>query len=291
MCSSVPCMTKLAVITALGLSAFLWSCNREEPDRAPVFGGNEAGTAGAATARPPVTGSWGPGGASTGGGGGGSGGLGSGGSGLSGDQELAGRVVEFLGDDFFFTETLNLTAEVFAQAEDGTGWISATHDGQSYSLSGVRLAPKTWMGARLIGGEGDYHASFSIQDTQDGRADVPLVRRQVLLEIFGTLLVPEEPGSSAGHVVVRITDTNGQNVQGVTVAVPGASFVTYASSGSWTEYAEQTTTQGLALAGNVLAGSFPGEEVTVTASGAVERTVSVPIAADTVTVANLTVAP
>lgn len=262
-------------IGAVGLGA---ACQAKEVDRAPPFAG-EGGSA----PRPPlvIDGHAGSAGES------GSGGSeGTGGAAQTG--KVVGRVVSILSEDFFFAEPFDQTAQVWAEPMSGSTWQRTPYDGTSFTFDDVALTSSTWLGA-VPDDTSPYHPSFANLVTKDGRADVPLVPRDVLDSVFLTLNLPEEPSPTAGHVVVRVVTPQGEGWQGVTVTVPAASLVTYAGGGTFSEFEEATSKEGLAVAGNVPARSFPGDFISVVLSGAVKRTVPVPVAADTVTLLQVTV--
>lgn len=107
--------------------------------------------------------------------------------------------------------------------------------------------------------------------------------------IFQQLTIPAEPDPERAQVLVRIADRGGNPLPQVVPAVPGARTIVYASLGSWLESSDQTSNEGMFLAADVPAATFPGSKLTINLSGAAQGTFEVPVAAGAVTVFGVTV--
>lgn len=277
----------LGVSLAVG-SALVGACGSEPTERPPILPGQPGGM------------TWvSPGGSSHGGATGGGGSDSSGGSASGGQAatvgRVSGRVVAFVSDDFFFTETWSDDGEVAAQVPPSGNWERKDYDGTVYRFDAAERGPGSFFAAFAADDASGYVPTVSNQGALDGRADLPLVPSVVLEGIYDNLLVPSAPGAGAGQLVVRFRDLQGQAVEGVNVALSGSEFVSYADRGAWTEYGDQTTSAGLAFVGNTLAARFPGGLFDVVLSGTAlsdgPRTLRVPLSAGAVTVATVTVSP
>ncbi len=219
----------------------------------------------------------------------------SGGSGAGGEQSgsggatagaVSGRVRQFRGDEFLLTELAETSGEVAAEAPRAADpWVDTEFTADGFSLAGARRGEGTWIAVESS--EAGYFTTLGLFDTTLGSADPVLVTADIVTSIFDTLAVPEDPFPSSGHLVVRVEDEAGDLVPGVQVQLGSASFVTYASAGSWTEFADRTTDEGIAFLGNIPADAVPGETVSVTLAGAMTGTFEALVAAGAVTVVTL----
>ena len=112
---------------------------------------------------------------------------------------------------------------------------------------------------------------------------MPLVSNGVIEDIFASSLTGV-PSTAAAQVVIQILDTTGVGIGGVRVQIVGAEFVAYADQTSWISSLDRTTASGLAFVGNLPASDFPGQIVTITLTGTVQRALPARIAQGAVTV-------
>lgn len=215
--------------------------------------------------------------------------------GADGEDEEAinvvGSVVLFSDDAFDDTATFVQQARVRVQEPDKEGsYLGANYDGTEFTVAGALKSSRAWVYVEMTSAQTDYWSTLTRQDTRNGTIEAPVVARTSLLEVFDSQS-PKTPATSAAQLVVRVVDESGKGIEGVTVTVPGADFVTYRDLGVWSGLPESTTEEGLAFAGNIPAGVFPGNVPEVSLEGTVTRLVTPVLAAGAVTVVTVVVNP
>lgn len=219
---------------------------------------------------------------------GGAGGEGGGGS-ATVDELLLGSVRTF--SDSTFTALIPFAdpALIKASAADGQGFVEGNYDGLEFAIEGAQTQGSVW--ALVEPESGSFMPTIGRYEPKTARVTLRVVRVEFVEEIFDTLSVVASPDPGEGHVLVRAIDANGDGVAGIEVNVEGAPFLTYAQNGaaSWNEFLETTTVDGLAFAGNITTGFFPGKSAEVAISGVTIELESVIVAAGAVTVLDIVV--
>jgi hypothetical protein len=190
--------------------------------------------------------------------------------------------------DFLLGAPFDGEGLVSGEGSEAGAWVEAAVVEGAFSLAGVRESDATWF---VVEAEDDA-LYFPTLAQADGAAEpilLPLIERALVEAIFETVAVPTSPNPSAAQLAVRVVDGAGAPLAGVTLAVAGSGFVSYAEVGGWTEFAESTSDRGLAFVGNVLAEELPGQPVRLELSGPARREVSVLAAEGAVTLVTLVV--
>ena len=255
------------------LIALALGCQKEEEDRPPFVSGCKTNCS---------SGGNGIGGSDAGGAGG-----------ADGENEaitVSGSLVLFADDAFDETATFVQQARVRIQEpkKDGS-YVGANYDGTEFTVAGALKSSGSWVYVEMASDQTDYWSTLTRQDTREGTIEAPVVARTSLLEVFDSQ--SKTPTTTLAQLVVRVVDKSGKGIEGVTITVPGADFVTYRDLGVWTGLPEATTEEGLAFAGNVAAGFFPGSVPEVSLAGTVKRLLTPVLAAGAVTLVTVVVNP
>lgn len=179
------------------------------------------------------------------------------------------------------------SAQVYGTQPHTSEWLEAEYTGELFQLGGVSAGSRVWFAASPED-QSTYQTVFSRQNTlsESGNPFVlPVARRAQVEEIFSSLL-SSAPEKNSGHLVVRVIDEDGRGIAGVQLEVLGAELTAYLEQSEvWTNLtSEETSSLGLAFAGNIPARAFPGGLVEVRLLGEVLWQESVYIAQDALTV-------
>jgi hypothetical protein len=171
-------------------------------------------------------------------------------------------------------------------ADDGTvhlrlgsgGWSSTKYQGSPIDLEATGSA--LW--AAFVP-KSDKNHFITIRQLTPLSPVLAVARRRTFQDIFQALSVPADPDPLRAQILVRVTNRRGEPLAFVIPQVRDARVIMYRTFGSWTEFGEQTSGDGMFLAADVPASSFPGSIAKVILSGAVSASFEVPVAAGAVT--------
>lgn len=158
--------------------------------------------------------------------------------------------------------------------------IDAT--GGSFSLPGTASGLQ-WVLAQEIDGTGGAYSTYSIQWIVGDPITVPVVPFDVI-DVIGTQLDLVSLSLGTAHVVLEIDDESGVPIEGVTLALSGATIGYSIAPGQYSTVVAGTDTQGLAVALNVPVPAPSDVKVTLSVPGLDSLvTAEVRMAPDTVT--------
>ncbi len=278
-----------AQLWGLGVLAFLGSAACTESGEAPPYweGGGAKGPMGAGSPRPggrggaknddegtggdvgDTGGTSGTGGADAAGGTGGANGVP-----VAWPATLAAREL----DEAFGLGSRNFAHDGTIHIRRGTNWSSAKYQGSPIDFEATESA--LW-GAFVP--KSNTNHLITIRELTPLSPAIGVLPRQTLKDIFQARSVPADPDPLRAQIVVRVTNRRGEPLALVVPEVRDARAIMYRTLGSWTEFGEQTSGDGMFLAADVPASAFPGSIAKVVLGGAVTGTFEVPVAADAVT--------
>lgn len=246
-------------------AALLVGCQTEEKERPPILGGCTTcgGTPG------------------TSGGNNSSGGGNEGGTGGAIEGTLTGSVLEYTDTLFDSTKPSDAETTVFAfSTTTGTAKGEVAVDGV-YVLEDVAVSIEGFVAAFPADND-DYVTTMFTADTTDGRENVVLTPRVYLDDLYAP--VSSNPSPDRGTVVLRLRNSVGDGVPDVSVTATDAEGILYRDINVYSESRTTTTNDGVAVLLNVEASAFPGGFVSLALGGAANRTLTVRVARDAVTV-------
>jgi hypothetical protein len=201
-------------------------------------------------------------------------------------KDLSGDVGLLTEDTFTQVIAFTETATVFGEGSGAR--VSGSYDGTDFTLADVLVGSSVFMAVRPA----DTTLTFdtiSDVDTTPASVTLPVVQRSVIEDIFLSLTTPTQVATGAAQIVVRVIGTDGVPVPGVGIGAPSAELVAYSTLGSWSDTETATDVSGLAVIGNIVAASFPGGDLTLRLTGAVQLDESVRVARGFVTLVNVVV--
>ncbi len=194
---------------------------------------------------------------------------------------VTGTVVQFASTSF--TDVVPYLDDITIVAPGvGTDEVEASATGGTFTLT----APKSglrWVLAKELDGTGGAYSTYSIHWIVGDPIVVPVVPFDVI-DVIGTQLdvVSLSPGTA--QVVLEIDDESGVPIEGVTLALSGATIGYSIGPGQYSAVVAGTDTQGLVVGLNVPVPAPSDVKVTLTVPGLASLvTAEVRMAPDTVT--------
>lgn len=178
-----------------------------------------------------------------------------GGAGDAGDAgvSLRGTVSILASDDFSTAQAFSGSADIKAEAPGG-GEATASYDGQSFSIAGVRVGSSVWFSITPTSAA-DALPTFEPWDTTSaGSVQLRLVRASVIDQIFNVVSLPPKRDPALGQVVLHFVDASNKPLSGVAITQSPGSDVIYDAGGNWSDNAPSTGTAGLAIVVNATPG-------------------------------------
>jgi hypothetical protein len=162
---------------------------------------------------------------SSSGGVGGSGGNGAGGEGQGGGETttVSGKVVVVNSPAFDSAAAYAKAAVVYGEDPSGKE-LSEPYDGTSFTIDGVAKGD-TWFLVVPNDTTDAAYPTYSLQPVADDKLTLPLLDQQVLSEI--ALDAGVALSSSEAQIVLRVTDTKNNPLQGITATSAGAGLILY----------------------------------------------------------------
>jgi hypothetical protein len=207
--------------------------------------------------------------------------------------KLIGDVMMLTGTDLKGEQALESEVEISSQAATG-GRTTARYDGdEDFSLTGVPIDGKLWVGVRPVGNPPrDLISTLqAVNSTTSGVRHLKVVERASLEDIAGAsaLLTPVTLDPEKGHLVVYFVDVDDDPLSGVKIldntAIDGA-LIAYDAGNVYSDSLEETDIGGSALLLNLETASFPGEAKTIVFNfDGLDSSFVVDVARDTITLA------
>ena len=180
-------------------------------------------------------------------------------------------------------------ATVTALGADGDV-IDAEYDGVSFSLSGIVAVEDTKvLAAPTVGGALPLPTLHTVDTRRSRQVTLSLVSSDALFRVFNSISSPALLDSDRAQLVLEFVDSSSDPVAGVRLGVAQAEFVAYAAGFDWADDGLGTDENGLVVAGNIPAASFPGTVVTVELTGSVALRRQITLVRGAVTYARLSV--
>lgn len=196
---------------------------------------------------------------------------------------VPGTVVQFASTSFTDVVPYLDDITIFVPgAGAGSAEVQVDATGGSFTLPDTASGLQ-WVLAQEIDGTGGAYSTYSIQWIVGDPIVVPVVPFDVI-DVIGTQLdlVSLSPGTA--QVVLEIDDESGVPIEGVTLALSGATIGYSIAPGQYSGVVAGTDTQGLAVALNVPVPAPSDVKVTLTVPGFASLvTAEVRMAPDTVT--------
>lgn len=177
---------------------------------------------------------------------------------------------------------LKESGTIFVKNDADESWTPTDYKGSPIPFSPPSEAP-VW-GAFIPPNVDNYFITLS--QVSSASPTLGVVSLRTMEDIFEFLAVPDDPNLSRAQLLVRVVDAGGVPLAGVRPEVPDAEAFLFASVGTWVD-SDQTSNEGMFLATNVTAPSFPGTLTLVTLTGALEGTYLLPVVTSGVTVVTI----
>ncbi len=158
------------------------------------------------------------------------GGVGGGSNGTGGEGQGGGETATVSGNVVVINSPAFDTAAAYAKAavvygEDPSGKeLSQPYNGTSFSIDGVATGD-TWFLVEPNDTTDTAFPTYSLQRVADDKLTLPLLDEQVLSEI--ALDAGVTLSSSQAQVVIRVTDSKNNPLEGITAASAGAGLILY----------------------------------------------------------------
>jgi len=208
---------------------------------------------------------------------------GSGGEAASGSGATAGEAVTLTGR-VALVDDVGLEAgplfpdpaAIRVEGQSGASVVGTWDGAEPFSIENVAFGPEVWL-LSTPPVNGLALPTLELLDTTQPNmdrvvtADVAVVSQELIDTVLSLLSVPVFRNEEAAQIILRIEDTEGDPLAGVTVIARSAEVVAYGASGSFSDIATETDSSGLVLIANVPATVWPGSLVGVTfAAGALQ---------------------
>lgn len=204
------------------------------------------------------------------------------------ERELSGTLV-FIDSEVFEPQGVPFRerARVFAEAAEG-GFIEDTVTGGELALQDVIAEPELWAGV-IPETPVDALPTWSrVVNDPTEPATLGLVRESMLDGIYSVLPLPVLRASGFAQLVIRFIDAGtGASLSGVQLVAPQAETVIYDAGLTFSNDATATGVDGIALAANLEAVSWPGSLQSFALAGAASGSVQALLARDAVTVVTI----
>lgn len=243
------------------------ACGQEEPERPPPI------ASGASSGLPPS--------------GGGDGDDPGGGPNLP-DEGVAGLTYLLLDDRFVDREAFLDTVSIFVMS-GGEGFETEQSEAGEFAVVDAVPEVDQWIYARPVQ-TGRAYPTVVRKDTTQGPVDVELVQFSVIDEIMLTLSQSTSVNPNAAQLLIQIVDQSGNGVSGVQAQViEESTVISYATGDSWNDLRDNTDTEGLIFAPNLLVDEFPGDDIQVVLTGAIAEEHQVRVIEGAITVFRIVV--
>lgn len=191
--------------------------------------------------------------------------------------------------DSAFTINVRRPMNAIIEADGANGSVVTTSSPSGwYTLSGVLSTSRNSLITRPISTAGALGSLQVVDTTRDASVNGLVPPASAFDAIFATFSPAPLRDPRAAQVLLFFTSVaNAQPIDGLSLTVPEANTVAYASGSSWTNAPDTTTDpSGRVMLVNVAARSAP-TEIAVTVNGTAQQTLNVRVASGLVTFAHI----